>query len=373
MPTDRVLIEIVTAANLAGVEAAKTSFLGMNAATLGLAASLGVLVLAGKSAIENTEAMNKAHLSLQQATAADKLNFDALQASFDTWAETNKRYIPDQYAAEIALAAFVRAGANAKEAMRELNDALDLSTARGEDMATAQQQITLALAGNSRGLKALGITTDEYNAIMKDKLLTTEQKHAALLALIETKTKDGRKVTTDLSQSTNALNKDWQDISTKVGPPLLGLLSALAGGADWLITKLNDLGNNKDWNRWLSKGFGDLQNQVIAFVKWVESLIEDIKWLQGHPVPGQAPGYTGGAGVSRGRAAGGPVAAGQTYLVGERGPEMLTMGASGGYVTPNGGGSPTINVHIYGSVLSGHDLDRFFNEGLRRARFAPGT
>lgn len=36
-----------------------------------------------------------------------------------------------------------------------------------------------------------------------------------------------------------------------------------------------------------------------------------------------------------GRANGGPVAAGGTYLVGERGPEILRMGAQGGVVIPN--------------------------------------
>lgn len=35
------------------------------------------------------------------------------------------------------------------------------------------------------------------------------------------------------------------------------------------------------------------------------------------------------------RALGGPVEAGSTYLVGERGPELLTMGSQGGTVTPN--------------------------------------
>jgi hypothetical protein len=47
------------------------------------------------------------------------------------------------------------------------------------------------------------------------------------------------------------------------------------------------------------------------------------------------------------RAAGGPVTAGGTYLVGERGPELLTMGARGGYVTPNsamGGANITVNM-----------------------------
>jgi len=48
-----------------------------------------------------------------------------------------------------------------------------------------------------------------------------------------------------------------------------------------------------------------------------------------------------------GRAAGGPVSAGGTYLVGERGPELLTMGARSGYVTPNGAmGGNTVNVTV---------------------------
>lgn len=50
-----------------------------------------------------------------------------------------------------------------------------------------------------------------------------------------------------------------------------------------------------------------------------------------------------------GRAAGGPVSAGGTYVVGERGPELLTMGSSGGVITPNhalGGGGNTFVVNV---------------------------
>ncbi|MGW3619488.1 hypothetical protein [Micromonospora arida] len=56
------------------------------------------------------------------------------------------------------------------------------------------------------------------------------------------------------------------------------------------------------------------------------------------------------------RAHGGPVAAGTSYLVGEKGPEILTMGASSGYVTPNhrlssGGGDTHVTVIIDGRAL----------------------
>lgn len=49
------------------------------------------------------------------------------------------------------------------------------------------------------------------------------------------------------------------------------------------------------------------------------------------------------------RAGGGPVQAGETYTVGERGPETLVMGPSSGYVMPNSGGSgaaPVVNIYV---------------------------
>lgn len=53
-------------------------------------------------------------------------------------------------------------------------------------------------------------------------------------------------------------------------------------------------------------------------------------------------------GLSGARANGGPVSAGGTYLVGERGPELLKMGGSPGVVVPNhalkGGGAPTVVI-----------------------------
>jgi len=49
------------------------------------------------------------------------------------------------------------------------------------------------------------------------------------------------------------------------------------------------------------------------------------------------------------RANGGPVSAGGTYLVGERGPELLTMGARSGYVTPNSAMGATVNISVNGA------------------------
>lgn len=50
---------------------------------------------------------------------------------------------------------------------------------------------------------------------------------------------------------------------------------------------------------------------------------------------GRAGSGGGGGPVTTKRAAGGPVEAGRTYLVGERGPELLHTNSSSGYITPN--------------------------------------
>lgn len=71
---------------------------------------------------------------------------------------------------------------------------------------------------------------------------------------------------------------------------------------------------------------------------------------------GKAPGQSLSVSLSSmpARAMGGPVFPGETYLVGERGPELLTMGR-GGYVTPNLGGpsiSQTFNIDARGADAS---------------------
>lgn len=62
-----------------------------------------------------------------------------------------------------------------------------------------------------------------------------------------------------------------------------------------------------------------------------------------------------------GHAAGGDVTPGKTYLVGEKGPELLTIGASGGHVIPNGqfgGGGGGGNVTVIQNIKA-NDADSF--------------
>ena len=72
--------------------------------------------------------------------------------------------------------------------------------------------------------------------------------------------------------------------------------------------------------------------------------------------------------LSGGRADGGPVGAGQNYLVGESGPEILRMGSQGGSITPNsalGGGSRPVMVNVInnGAPVQAKSTQRETSEG----------
>ena len=90
--------------------------------------------------------------------------------------------------------------------------------------------------------------------------------------------------------------------------------------------------------------FGELRDQIVPADRRLDR--DNLTARDGNII-GVISGFFGG-----GRAVGGPVSAGSSYLVGERGPELLTMGARSGTITPNhalGGASvsmagPTIYI-----------------------------
>jgi phage terminase small subunit len=89
---------------------------------------------------------------------------------------------------------------------------------------------------------------------------------------------------------------------------------------------------------------------IAAVVDVVGALIRGFQTLisLGSKIGGAIGGMFGG-----GRAAGGPVVGGTTYLVGEQGPELFTPSGSGNII-PNGafggGGSNVINITVNGAI-----------------------
>jgi hypothetical protein len=86
---------------------------------------------------------------------------------------------------------------------------------------------------------------------------------------------------------------------------------------------------------------GDSYNNLKNFI----SLVKNNPLVKG--ISGAIENIFGG-----GKASGGPVTGGTTYLVGEKGPELFTPGSSGNIIPNNrlGGGGGTINITVNGAL-----------------------
>jgi len=113
--------------------------------------------------------------------------------------------------------------------------------------------------------------------------------------------------------------------------------------------------------------FLDMAKQIIAKMIQIAILNSVAKLLPGSPggfslggTPfGAGGGEVGGIGTLgpnfgiAQRASGGPVMPGNTYMVGERGPELLTMTPSGGYVTSNSASQAAMDRYSSGNTRGG--------------------
>ena len=81
--------------------------------------------------------------------------------------------------------------------------------------------------------------------------------------------------------------------------------------------------------------------------KAYKAIVAFVNFVKNNPITQGIASVFGG-----GRAAGGPVSAGTTYLVGENGPELFTSSSSG-TIIPNGamgGSGTTINLTVNGAL-----------------------
>lgn len=113
----------------------------------------------------------------------------------------------------------------------------------------------------------------------------------------------------------------------------------------------------------MAEAFGDVAKSIIADIIQMTIRMAIFRVISGMMggFRGGSGGFSGGSGgiIVTGfepRAAGGPVLPGRTYLVGEKGPELLRMGGQNGQVIPNheirGGGGITVNVNAKDAVLT---------------------
>jgi len=216
-----------------------------------------------------------------------------------------------------AFALITRAGHGEIEAMRILNDALDLAVIKNEDVSVAAETLVKVLAGNSRALRELGITQAQYNAALASGH-TQAEKYAAVLALVEKATAKGRDTTDSATQAQDRMTIAWQNLTAKTGPSIL---------------------------TWLAKVTEALTTGVEILQIYAELIqkIHDLGAATFKPQPGAIPA---GHGLGHGPSAASSIA-------------------------PNGGG----DIHLHIGTLIGADgpgMDRLAREILQRARFAPG-
>ena len=162
----------------------------------------------------------------------------------------------------------------------------------------------------------------------------------------------------DTTDATNDLNTAWQQLmgQFKIDDAMRNAQRAVEDIRDAAAKAFGDPSKLIDYQEAVQNGYEAVanlieiigltnaeQNRIKVMVDTgdIESAIRLLDIMSKHP----GTTLTDAMRFRGGRASGGAVTAGGTYLVGERGPELLTMGASSGYIAPNGAGS-TINVTV---------------------------
>jgi predicted nucleic acid-binding Zn-ribbon protein len=149
--------------SLGGVLASSGAMgLGIGAALVGTTA----LIAGGKAAIDNADTLEKSTLLLTQAYDSQGQSLQNQGYWINQFLDTNRKYIDNQYAARDSIASLVRAGYDQVTVQRIATDALDFAAAKNISYATASTELNLALQGNTRGLRDLGLSAIEVTAIM---------------------------------------------------------------------------------------------------------------------------------------------------------------------------------------------------------------
>lgn len=133
---------------------------------------------------------------------------------------------------------------------------------------------------------------------------------------------------------------------------LIVVIKAIEGGLIVAMTVLETVLNtaNKTMDafgngwKWITETFKE------AFT-WADQLVSKIKEL--NVVQGIKNSISSALGFGGGKAIGGPVSSGTSYLVGEQGPELFRPNVSGSIIPNNklSGGGSTININISGNTL----------------------
>jgi len=369
------------------------------AAGVAATAYAGKLAIDGvKAAIEDEAAQLRLATSLKNVTGATDAQ---IKATEDYILKTTLATGVTDDELRPSLDRLVRSTSNVQKAQELQTLALDIAAGTGKSLQAVSEALAKAHDGNFTALKRLGGGIDEN--IIKSKDFDAAQqalsKTFAGQSSIQAETFAGK-----MDRLKAAFNEGKEQVGSyildgltplvsgivnKVIPAVQAFIGSIGGeagikaalssyvdfvksifgpvleGIRFAFNKIKDaVEDNKesfkallDFLKVLAPYFGGalklaIQGIGIALsvvVNIVADLIDGFRTLinLGSRIGGAIGGMFGG-----GRAAGGPVSAGTTYLVGEKGPELFTPSRSGSII-PNGsmgGGSNVINITVNGAI-----------------------
>jgi len=270
-----------------------------------------------------------------------ELSEAAIQLGFD-----------DEAAAESLAKLFQRTG-DMTEAARLNAVAMDLSRAKSIDLKDASNILNMVLSGNVRALKEFGITADETKSPLENI--------AMLQAMVAGQ---ATSFATTFTGQMAIISETWSNFKDGIGAALVEALMPFVKQFNaWLLNPETKkqfeewTGELKSWANVIIptivetfKMWASAIKNVLEFLIKVGDKIEELS----KPVAKFFSSINDSAKSSydtralTGRASGGTVASGTTYLVGESGPELFTA-PSTGRIVPNsrlssGGGNIIINI-----------------------------
>jgi hypothetical protein len=317
-----------------------------------------------------------------------------------------------------ALANLARATGDLTEAQRLNNLAIDISAATGKDLEAVSLAISKAYNGNLGALTKLGVpldaniiktkdfnaATDELQKLFGGSAKANTETYAGQLAIVTERFGEMKEsigvsllpVMKTLLEQVNMAAKafggeDAQGLSNRARE-LAGTYDGQGGGAYNLGLALKNVadsfgkvfaalnGSGADGATDNAQSFADAMNNVAGAINAVANAYSRAKSIGGALLNfieigdgglkfadtdlGKALGYTR-------RAAGGPVNAGQPYVVGEFGPEVFVPSGSGSIRKDSGSGSG--NTFIFNGVIDGESARRSIEKLLQSSARRTGA
>jgi hypothetical protein len=384
--------------------AIKAAVIGMNiamaASPIGLVAA-GIAVLAGAFLLTRDKGDDAAQATRDYAKAVKQLGFDTESTTelLNAFAQINNNdMVPDAKSIDVFSNALKALGLNASDSAlllqwfttpgMKMPDIFNKLSTKGQDAASALYDFnvqaqdmppvveygTKALTKQTEAVKQAGAPTEAQTRKLAE--MGREQKQAGIEAerMAKRITEAATKVrqTFDNTHNLTQATKDYKQALKDLAPKLKDakgdavdqtiayqetvdtMLTLAETAANTLGASLDEAGKHNILIQTLSNIRAGVSDPVMQAM--LDALIGKLQVLSGLTFNSAFnPGDIKMKWDEKkkrwvpGRAAGGPVSAGGTYVVGERGPELLTMGSSGGVITPNhalSGGGNTFVVNV---------------------------